>query len=425
MPDTVEMRDSATTQPQPYLLVISQVYVPDPAAVGQYVADGAEEMVRRGWSVGVLAASRGYDDPSTRYAARETRGGVSIRRLPFSSFGKRSIAVRLLAQSIFLAQAFLHGLFGRRPDLVLVSTSPPFAGLVGAMLSLCRGTPYAWWVMDINPDQMVAADKLAAGSPFVRIFDWINRITLRRAATVVTLDRFMAERLRQKGPDAPTVSVIPPWPLAEESLASTGETFRSRHDLTGKFVVMYSGNHAIQHPLDTLLDAAREFAAVPRVVFVFMGGGAGKAAVDKRVADGATNIRSFPAVPLEQLADALCAADLHVVTMGDDMVGIVHPCKVYTAMAVGRPILFFGPERSHVGELITDHQVGWSVRHGDTAAAVEAIRTAAASSTEQLSNMGRRAAEAVSFSLSADQLRSDFCDRITPSGAATACETKP
>jgi hypothetical protein len=268
--------------------------------------------------------------------------------------------------------------------------------------------------MDINPDQMVAAGKLAGGSFYARVFDWINRLTLRRAATVVTLDRFMADRLRRKLPDAPTVAVIPPWPLAGESSARPGDSFRSRHGLAEKCVVMYSGNHALQHPLDTLLDTARDCEADPRVVFVFMGGGAGKAAVDKRIAEGAANVRSLPAVPLEDLADALCAADLHAVTMGDDMVGIVHPCKVYTAMAVGRPILFFGPERSHVGELIAEHQAGWSVRHGDTAAAVEAIRMAAASSPEQLGDMGRRAAEAISSSLSADRLRSDFCDRITP-----------
>ena len=87
------------------LLVISQVYVPDPAAVGQHLSDLCEEMVRRGWRVVVYAAARGYDDPSVRYPRRETLHGVEIRRLPCSSFGKRSLAVRLAAQLLFLAQA--------------------------------------------------------------------------------------------------------------------------------------------------------------------------------------------------------------------------------------------------------------------------------------------------------------------------------
>src|SRR5262245_40021051 len=73
------------------LLIFSQVYVPDPACVGQHIADVAAEMVRRGYDVRVYTANRGYDDPSIKYPARETIRGVDIRRLPFSSFGKRSL----------------------------------------------------------------------------------------------------------------------------------------------------------------------------------------------------------------------------------------------------------------------------------------------------------------------------------------------
>jgi len=406
---TANGRDS-----RPYLLVISQVYVPDPAAVGQYLAEITEAMVGRGWRVGVYAASRGYDDPREAYAARECRQGVTIFRLPFSSFGKRSIAIRLLAQSIFLAQAFLRGLIGPPPSLILVSTSPPFAGFVGSVLAGLRSAPLAWWVMDINPDQMVASGKLPARSLFARVFEWMNRVTLRRAATVFTLDRFMAERLRLKYPARPTSAVIPPWPLAAAiAHESHCPAFRTRHGLDGKFLVMYSGNHAIQHPLDTLLDAARELEDEPRVVFVFVGGGAGKAAVDRRIAAGATNLRSLPPVPLDELHDVLTAADIHVVTMGDDMVGIVHPSKIYSAMAIGRPILFFGPSESHAGELVSEHRAGWVVRHGDAQAAVDVIREAAVPGQAALGEMGKRASEAVTRALSAQRLRSAVCDLIT------------
>ena len=77
-------------------LVLSQVYVPDPASVGQHMHDAAAEMVSRGYRVVVLTANRGYDNPSIRYKRREIVDGVEIRRLPLSSFGKRSIKQRLL-----------------------------------------------------------------------------------------------------------------------------------------------------------------------------------------------------------------------------------------------------------------------------------------------------------------------------------------
>jgi colanic acid biosynthesis glycosyl transferase WcaI len=421
-----DKRAAAATNSAPRLLVISQVYVPDPAAVGQYIADAAEEMVRRGWNVKVYTASRGYDDPTAAYPSCEVRNGVAIRRLPFSSFGKGSIAVRLLAQSVFLLQAFVRALVGKRPDLILVSTSPPFAGFAGAILAAWRQVPFAWWVMDINPDQMVAAGKLATSSLAARVFDWMNRVTLGRAAAVVVLDRFMGGRLKAKLPGREAPTVIPPWPLAAGHVDPAPQLkFRSRHGLDGKCVIMYAGNHALQHPLDTLLDAARVLESDPRFVFVFVGSGAGKRAVDGRITAGATNIRSLPPVPLAELTDALLAADVHVVTMGDGMVGIVHPSKVYTAMAVGRPILFFGPDQSHIAELIAEHRVGWRISHGDTAGAVAAIREVAAVEPHYLADMGRRAAEAMSDSLSAERLRGKFLDLITASSLATKCTKNP
>ena len=163
------------------LLIISQVYVPDPASVGQHIADVAKEMARRGWRVVVYTSARGYDDPGQRYPRREFLDGVDVRRLPFSSFGKSSIAVRLLAQASFMVQAIARGIFTRGLGLVLVSTSPPFAGFGGAMLAWIRRVPLVWWVMDLNPDQMVVAGKLSPHSVLTRLFDWMNRVTLRRS----------------------------------------------------------------------------------------------------------------------------------------------------------------------------------------------------------------------------------------------------
>ena len=62
------------------LLILSQVYVPDPAAVGQHLHDVAKAMAKRGWDVRVVCSSRGYDDPSRRYPKHEIRDGVTIRR---------------------------------------------------------------------------------------------------------------------------------------------------------------------------------------------------------------------------------------------------------------------------------------------------------------------------------------------------------
>lgn len=362
------------------LTVISQVYPPDPAAVGQHMADVAEAMAQRGWRVTVFTSARGYEDPSIRYPLHEQRRGVHVRRFRWSSFGKRSIAVRLAAQSLFMLQACTVSLLSQRPDVILASTSPPFAGFFAAVLAWLRGARLVWWVMDLNPDQMIAAGKIGPHSITARVFNAMNKFTLSKAARVIALDRFMEKRLQPSGNVSAKGIVIPPWAPDEKSLAATQEgikAFRQLHGLTNKVVVMYSGNHALQHPLDTLLATAGELKADDRFMFVFVGGGAGKATVEQRIRSGAKNIISLPYQSLETLGNSLQSADLHVVSMGQDMVGIVHPCKIYGLLAIGKPIVLFGPEESAAGEILAATEAGWIVAHGDTPAAVQAITEAA------------------------------------------------
>lgn len=411
------MSDSAS--PPPALLVITQVYPPDPAALGQHLADVAEELVRRGWRVRVYTADRGYEDPSVRYARQEVRGGVEIRRFRWSSFGKRSITIRLLAQAIFMSQACVAAILRGRVSAILASTSPPFANFGAAVVARVRGAPLTWWVMDLNPDQMIAAGRIGSRSVPARLFDAMNRVALRASRSVIVLDRFMRDRVLAKAAVPDKVVVCPPWAAAEAAGSDDGAAFRREHGLGDRFLVMYAGNHALQHPLTTLLDAAERLRDDPRIAFVFVGGGSGKAEVDARIAAGAPNVRSLPYQPLERLADTLSAGNLHVVTMGDDMVGIVHPCKIYGVLAAGRPVLYFGPRHSHVGDILSAADIGWQVAHGDVAAAVAAIREAAALPAERLASLGEAARRLAEHSYPRRGLVDAVCSRLAATARGT------
>lgn len=399
------------------LLIISQVYVPDPTAVGQYMHDAAAEMVNRGWRVVVYTSRTGYDDPSQRFARRETRDGVEIRRLPFSSFGKSSIKVRLLAQLLFIFQATSWGLWTRGLKTVLVSTSPPMAGIGGVVIQALRGASLKFWAMDINPDQAVAMGAVGPESAFVKLFDAMNRSLLKRSSAVVALDRFMAQTLEKKvsEPVGERMHVIPPWPLEGfiEPVPHDQNPFRSEHGLEGKFVVMYSGNISPAHPLDTVLEAAVGMGGQEELVLLFIGGKAARERIEAFAEErGCSNILTLPYQPIERIKYSLSAADVHLVAMGDEMVGLVHPCKVYGAMAVARPILGLGPSACHVGEIVASDKAGWMLEHGDVEGCKRAYGAMLEMGAEELKAMGARCRTAVDLRLSKDALCSDFCDLL-------------
>jgi hypothetical protein len=116
---------------------------------------------------------------------------------------------------------------------------------------------------------------------------------------------------------------------------------------------MYSGNHSPVHPLDTLMRAAERLKDDQSIAFCFVGGGSEFKRVQRWVADGRRdNVLCLPYQPLAQLSVSLSAADAHAVVMGDAMLGLVHPCKIYNILAVGAPVIYLGPQPSHVTEIL-------------------------------------------------------------------------
>jgi colanic acid biosynthesis glycosyl transferase WcaI len=187
------------------------------------------------------------------------------------------------------------------------------------------------------------------------------------------LDRYMKERVLAKGVAAKRVWVVPPWSMGQYAYFDPEgrAAFRELHGLKGKYVVMYSGNHSPVHPLDTLLEAAVRLKADPRFRFVFVGGGSEFGRLREAAqAQGLANIKFLPYQPIESLAGSLSAADLQAVVLGSAMVGTIHPSKLYNILAVGSPMLYVGPERSHIGDAMGENSPSSSyirVDFGDVA----------------------------------------------------------
>jgi glycosyltransferase involved in cell wall biosynthesis len=253
----------------------------------------------------------------------------------------------------------------------------------------------------------------------VRAFEWLNRAILRRADTVIALDLAMARRLERKRPVAEKLVIVPPWPEEDDVTAVPHEEnpFRQQHGLEGKRVIMYSGTLGPSNPVTTLLAAAEQLEDDPRLLLLFVGGGTGMAEARAR---NRPNVRCLPYEPLARMRYSLSAGDVQVVSLGDAMAGIVHPCKVYGAMGVARPILFLGPSDSHVSEMMSQADFGWQVRHGDVAGAIAALREILDSDSTLLERKGARARDLIMKNRTRRISCGRVCDAIEGCAAPTA-----
>ena len=371
------------------ILLLNQCFYPDVMATAQQLTDLAVGLVEKGHDVTVVTSDRGYDNPAQRFPKRETWKGIKIIRIPSLALGKQSKWRRMVTFASFMANCSLRLLLMRKFDAVVALTSPPLISFLGSVFTRVKGGKFYFWVMDLNPDEAVAAGWLREGSTSAKFLQRLLRSSLSHSEKVIALDQFMKDRIVAKGVPAENVVVLAPWSHDENARFDEQgrEEFRRRHQLDGNFVVMYAGNHSPCHPLTTLMEAAHRLSDHKEIVFAFVGGGSEQQRVrDFAKTNGLSNVRCIPYQPFKDLAATLSAADLHTVVMGDPFVGIVHPSKIYNLVSVGSPFLYVGPAESHISRIASRINGGGSAfvaRNGDVDAVVDHIL--------KLSNSERRA----------------------------------
>jgi len=357
------------------ILILNQAFYPDVVSTAQHASDLATGLIQAGHEVTVVCSSRGYDDPGARFPQRELWNGVNIIRIRSTGLGKGARWRRASDFGTFVASCTFRLWSLPQFDVVVAMTSPPLISFLATLAVPGRARRLVFWSMDLNPDEAIAAGWLRAKSPVARVLSRMLLYSLRRADRIVALDRFMRDRIRAKGIPAEKVLVVPPWAHDDRVRFDPAgrEDFRARYKLSDRFVVMYSGNHSPCHPLETLLQAAERLAENDNVAFCFVGGGSEFGKVKERARkNGLRNVLCLPYQPMELLSRSLSAADLHVVVMGDQFVGIVHPCKIYNVLAVKKPFLYIGPNESHVTDIIGQSSAYVS-SHGDVEGVVAHI----------------------------------------------------
>lgn len=326
--------------------------------------------------------------PQRAPLTRERRGEIDIIRTWGTRFSKSRLAGRISNLATYYTLAALAALRIDRPDLIVAATDPPLLGALGAMLKRRFGCPLVYNVRDLYPDIAYANGGLK-NPALLSLLRRANSFTYRHADEIVTLGRDMAERIIAKGVPSEKVSVIPDWVDTMRIRPLAHNPFRARFG--DRFVVMYSGNIGLSQQLEMVLEAAARVADQPAILFVLIGEGARKPALEKLARDrGLANVMFLPYRPKEELAESLGAADLHLIPLMPGAAGCLVPSKIYGILAAGRPFVAMMESHAEVARIALEFHVGSVVAPGDTAALTAAILSAAANPAE-LRAMGVRA----------------------------------
>lgn len=387
------------------MLFVNRYFHPDLSATSQMLTDLAVDLAARGWDVGVVSSRQRYEDAQASLPAADEHGGVQIRRVWTAAFGRKHLLGRALDYlSFYVTSAWRLRRWARAGDVVVLKTDPPMLSVLGWMLFPRGGVQRVHWLQDLFPE--VASELGVPGSG-----GWLGRMlrALRNRSLLggwnVAIGEVMAARLRESVADASLrLYTIPNWADGEaiRPVPSGDRRLREAWGLEDAFVIGYSGNLGRAHEFETVLEAAAELdrkslaesqaaAGLPRVLFLFIGGGKGvddlRAAVSAR---GLSNVRFEPYQSRVALNESLQVPDLHWVSLRPELEGCIVPSKFYGILAAGRPTIFIGDEQGELARVIEASGCGAVVSMGDAAALIGIIE-GMRGSADEVAAMGARA----------------------------------
>ena len=399
------------------ILLITQVFYPDTVSVSQHLTDLAEKLVEDGHEVTVYTSCYPYEEKTHCYSKSEEYRGVKIERLWQSSFGKRITLTRLLDFFTFYFSISIK-LLSVKPtkfDVIVGTTVPPLLSLLGVIVSKLKGIKFHYWVMDLQPELSISSGLIKKDSLTASFFTKLGNYIIRNSDGVISLDRFMTRYLYSRGAKKDSVKTIAVWPVMEETFTGSRMTnpFRIENAFGDKFVIMYSGNHAYVHQLDTLLEAALILKENSRFLFVFVGGGVRKKDVTEfKIKHKLDNIFQLPFQPRENIHNSLGSSDIQVVILGNGQVGYTHPNKVYGAMYIGKPVLYIGPAESHVADLLNNLDGNISVQHGQSRILADKIELFFSKNWDEINRIGENNLTYANNNFHPDVLKQKMIDAI-------------
>jgi colanic acid biosynthesis glycosyl transferase WcaI len=377
------------------LLILNQFYYPDHSATSQLMTDLAESLVEGGVEVSALAG-RGRYNGGAGLPRREEHRGVHIERAWTTGLGKGSAIARLVDYLSFYVGASWKLISLPRHEIVMVLTTPPLIGLPAMIVCRLRGIKLVSLVQDIYPDVAVALGALNKRSALTRILDRLNTLVLKQSERIIVLGDCMRQRIAAKvgATLAQRIDVIHNWADGERIAHRSEEgvnPFVKQHELSGRFVVLFSGNLGRVNEFSTLLRAAELLRDRPDILFMFIGEGARSEEISSFAKQrGLGNLRLLPYQSRDQLQFSLAAGNVHLVTLAEGLAGLSVPSKTYGVLAAGRPVLFVGDRNSATAKLVEEGGCGAVVPAGDVEQLAALIKRWA-DDAEVVKSMGRAA----------------------------------
>lgn len=276
---------------------------------------------------------------------------------------------RIVAFIGFVLFACFYGLFMKRPDIVLATSTPLTVAIPALVMKKLRSIPFVFEVRDLWPEAPIQIG--AIRSPLaIALLQALERKTYREASQLVALSPGMAQGIFATGIAEDKVTLIPNCSDLElfacasiDHLPQRLEEYRNRYNLQHKLVILHGGSMGIANGLDYVIDAALLLKRQQREDIVFVLTGDGKTRPELEAAcrkHALTNVVFTGSVPRKEMPLLFALADLTLTSFKNiPILATNSPNKFFDSLAAGKPVIV--NSNGWTRNIVEQNQIGFYV----------------------------------------------------------------
>ena len=359
--------------------ILCQYFYPDIASTGQLMTELGTKLAKLGMDVHAYTTEPAYyvKKDALEY---EVYNGVPIYRVFCFNANKNKSLFRILNTLSFSISIFIKLLFSEREAINFIVSNPPILHILGYFLKILRRQNFVLLVHDLYPDVPIALNYIKKDSVIAKLWNKIYKKAFLNSYKTVVLSDGMKQKILDKFENPSIINekieIIHNWADDEffHLIPKEENIFIKKNDLSDKFVLLYSGNIALCNEFETILKSSLKVIDDRQILYLFIGNGGRKKEIEQFVQDHPeANIKIMNYQPYEDLPYSISSGDISFVTVKVGVDGVNMPCRLYTIMACGKPIIALGENNSDVHRMIKSAKCGTFIEQGDVDSLVKAI----------------------------------------------------
>jgi glycosyltransferase involved in cell wall biosynthesis len=346
------------------ILILNHIFWPDNINTARHISELAEELVDRGWDVTAIVGNRYYGNHNRKISPKKgVWNGVKYSRTYIPPFNQKKNIQRLLTSFWLIVSWMIKLPFIGKYDAIIIGTNPPFVYILVPFIKLFKKkTKVLMWGFDLYPEAII----VSKGKIFTytgKLLQSIAKYCYCKLDVIVDIGPCMREIYLGYNHSAKEVT-LPPWSFVEPKFILTPHLHtREKLFKNANLTLLYTGTIGNAHEFDNFLLLARELnKRKASVAFCFAGFGNRFEDLKSQINENDTNISigGFVETDLE-LEERLSSADLMLISLKENWTGISVPSKFFSAIAIGKAVLFSGSEQSGLSIWTREYGLGFQI----------------------------------------------------------------